>query len=194
VELVYIRPITCALSMDPDIRITRAQKLDGQALAEIHDQYYPEVYRYVRYRLDDEQLVEDITSEVFLRLLEVFSKKPGSIREIKPWLMGTASNLVFDHLRLKYRRGAEDLEDHEDLPDEHLTEDVVDQTLRDGVLREVFKELTEDQQHVLSLRFSQGLSVDETARTVHKSVNAVKVLQFRAMATLRRLLERRRDL
>jgi len=49
--------------------------------------------------------------------------------------------------------------------------------------------LTIDQQHVLALRFSQDLSLEETATIVGKSINAVKVLQFRALAAMRRLLD-----
>jgi len=50
------------------------------------------------------------------------------------------------------------------------------------------RRLTADQQHVLALRFTQELSLEETARMMKKSLNAVKVIQFRALAALRRLL------
>jgi RNA polymerase sigma-70 factor (ECF subfamily) len=45
--------------------------------------------------------------------------------------------------------------------------------------------LTPEQQHVLALRFSQELSLEETAAVMGKNVNAVKVLQFRAVQALR---------
>jgi RNA polymerase sigma-70 factor (ECF subfamily) len=48
--------------------------------------------------------------------------------------------------------------------------------------------LTREQQHVLALRFSQGFSVEETAKLMNKTIGAVKVLQFRALATMRTLL------
>src|SRR5512138_2369722 len=102
--------------MEADRLLQHARDLDAQALAQIHDRFYPAVYRYVRYRLDDEQVVEDISSEVFLRLLNHFHKQKGEIHDLRAWLMGTASNLVNDHLRQKYRRPTEDLEDHEGIP------------------------------------------------------------------------------
>jgi RNA polymerase sigma-70 factor (ECF subfamily) len=102
--------------------------------------------------------------------------------------------LIYDHLRRKYRHPTEELEQHEDLPDDLHPEAIVERDMSNQVIRGYIKELTEDQQKVLSLRFSQGMSVGETARIVHKSVNAVKVLQYRALSTLRRLLEGRRDL
>ena len=180
--------------MDPDNLLDRAQQLDEDALAELHELFYPVVYRFVRFQLEDEQLVEDITSEVFLRLLNALRQERKSVRDVRGWLLGTASNLVYDHLRRKYRHPMEELEQHEDLPDEVHPESIVESDMSNQVIRECVRELTEDQQKVLSLRFSQGMSVDETARIVHKSVNAVKVLQYRALSTLRRMLESKKDL
>ncbi len=173
---------------------TRVRRLEPQALAELHDQLYPVVYRYICFRLEDRQVVEDIAADVFLRLLDALHERPDSIREPKAWLMGTASNLVYEHLRQRYRHPTENLDSHLDLPAEHNTEAMVEKNHTDRLVQEALHELTDDQQQVLALRFSQGMSISETARLVKKSVNAVKVLQYRAMSSLRRILEKRRDL
>ena len=157
--------------------LERARRLDQQALGEIHDRYYSEVYRYVRYRLAHKQLCEDITSEVFLRFLDALNRQRGPTTNLHGWLIGTASHLVNDHLRGKYRRTLENIDETA----EHL--------LIDQQVRQAFDQLTTDQQHVLALRFGQELSLDETARTVGKSITAVKALQFRALASLKRLIE-----
>jgi RNA polymerase sigma-70 factor, ECF subfamily len=182
------------LLMDPEILLARAHQLDEEALAELHETFYPVVYRYVRFRLEDEQLVEDITAEVFLRFLAALHQQRKTVRDVRGWLLGTASNMVYDHLRQKYRHPTEELDRHEDLPDDLHPEAIVERDMDNQLIHDYVKELTEDQQKVLSLRFSQGLSIGETARIVHKSINAVKVLQYRALSTLRKLLEGRRDL
>ena len=182
------------LRMEPEDLLARAHNLDEEALAELHEAFYPVVFRFVRFRLEDEQLVEDITSEVFLRLLDALHQKRSHVRDVRGWLLGTASNLVYDHLRRKYRHPVEELEQHADLPDGLHPEAIVESDMSNQVVRQCVKELTEDQQKVLSLRFAQGMSVGETARIVQKSVNAVKVLQFRALSTLRRMLESKKDL
>ncbi len=169
-----------------------AQNLDTQALALIHDRYYPAVYRYVRYRLNNEQIVEDISSEVFLRLLDHFHKQKDEIRDLRGWLLGTASNLVNDHLRQKYRRpteNLEDLDDHEGLISGDNPHQAVEQNDNQRAVRQAIQRLTREQQHVLALRFSQGLSLEETARLMDKTIGAIKVLQFRALAAIRKLLE-----
>jgi RNA polymerase sigma-70 factor (ECF subfamily) len=172
--------------------LTRAQRLDSKALAEIHDLYYPQVYRYVRYRLNDDQISEDITSEVFLRLLDALNKKSGPSQNLRGWLFGTASNLINDHLRSRYAHAIEpvDSEDY-DLPGkQHPEESFEDEWVQQQVV-DALQELTPEQQHVLALRFSDERSIDETANIMGKSATAVKALQFRAITSLRRLIEAR---
>lgn len=167
---------------------TPAQINDPTVLAALHDELYPVVYRYVRYRLDDPHIVEDISSEVFLRLLDALRKNPGGINNLRAWLLGTASHLVSDHLRRQYSRREEDLEARE-RPDGFSTEDVVDESWRKQQVRRAMRQLTSEQQHVLALRFAEDRSIEETAALMGKSVGAVKTLQFRAVAALKSLLE-----
>src|SRR5512146_2921928 len=102
---------------------------DPETLGTLHDQLYPAVFRYVSYRLQDQQLCEDITSEVFVRLLIACHRRENKIKDLRAWVFGTASNLINDHFRQKYRRKFEDLEDHQDLPADHSTEGSVDKAL-----------------------------------------------------------------
>jgi RNA polymerase sigma-70 factor (ECF subfamily) len=175
--------------MDPESILAHARELDEKALAAIHDEFYPTVYRYVRYRLEDEQLVEDIAAEVFLRFLDALKRKGGEIRDVRAWLIGTATNLINDHLRRKYRRPTENLEDFEflaglDAPEHEAESSDVRRQVSDAM-----RKLTTEQQQVISMRFVLEYSVEETARMMRKTAGAVKVLQFRALASLRRLLE-----
>jgi len=186
------RPVRREAPMPTVELLTRAQRLDSKALAEIHDLYYPQVYRYVRYRLNDDQISEDITSEVFLRLLDALNKKSGPSQNLRGWLYGTASNLINDHLRSRYAHAIEpvDSEDY-DLPGkQHPEESFEDEWVQQQVV-DALQELTPEQQHVLALRFSDERSIDETANIMGKSATAVKALQFRAITSLRRLIEAR---
>lgn len=175
--------------MEPDSLLARAHELDEQALAVLHDQHYPSVYRYVRYRLEDDLIVEDISAEVFLRFLNTLHRKNGEIRDVRAWLLGTAANLINDHLRRKYRRPEENLENLEFLASIDSPEHAAESNDRNRQVRSALGQLTPDQQQVLSLRFALECSVEETARIMRKTSGAVKVLQFRALASLRRMLE-----
>lgn len=160
--------------------------LDSRSITAIYDRYFPEIFRYVCYRINDDETAEDISSEVFVRLLEAVRKKKGPQTNLKGWLIVTASNIVNDHLRVKYRRPTASLP--MSLPDDVNVRAEAD--LRDDirVFRKAYAQLTSEQQHVLALRFGQGYSLKETASFMKKKVNAVKALQFRALASLQRLI------
>ena len=159
--------------------------LNSQTIAAVYDRFYPEVYRYVRYRLNDEAAAEDIASEVFVRLLEASQRGRGPQTSLKAWLFSTASHIVTDHLRRHYRRPTESLT--EQIPDgQALPVEQVDHRERDHAVRRALTRLTAEQQDVLALRFAEGYSLEEAAALMKKNVNAVKALQFRALASLQR--------
>ncbi len=168
------------------------QNLDSQAVAAIYDRYFTEVYRYVRYRIEDDDAAEDIASDVFMRLLEAAQKRQGPQSSLRGWLLATASNAINDHLRRRYRRPADPLSDL--LPDPaSIVHDEVIQREQYRAVRSAYAQLTDEQQHVLALRFGQGYSLEETAQVMKKKVNAVKALQFRALSALQRLIGEAKD-
>jgi len=160
-------------------------QLDPQTIGAVFDQYFPEVYRYVRYRLNDDAVAEDIASEVFVRLLEASKKGRGPQTSLKGWLVATASNAVNDHLRRQYRRPTEKLS--EAMPDQTPSVTAqVDEREQVHTVQLAYAQLTPEQQHVLALRFGLGYSIEETAGHLKKNINAIKALQFRALASLQR--------
>jgi RNA polymerase sigma-70 factor (ECF subfamily) len=177
--------------MQAEDALIRARRLDPAALEQIHDQFYPQVYRYVRYRLEDERVCEDIASEVFLRFLDALHRKRGPELNLRGWLFGTASNLVNDHLRTRYTRKTESLEEYQGIYDGQHLEHIVEDAWQEEQIRQAMRELTPEQQHVLALRFAEELSIEETAGIMGKTITAIKALQFRAVASLRRVLEQR---
>jgi RNA polymerase sigma-70 factor, ECF subfamily len=175
--------------MNAEDTLTRVRRMDIAALAQIHDRYYAAIYRYVRYRLDDEAVSEDIASEVFVRLLDALRKQGGPTKDLRSWLIGTASNLVNDHLRRRYSRKTQPLDQEDPLIAPDNPEASMDEHFQHEQLRRAIGKLTAEQQHVLALRFTEEFSLEETAFQMRKSVNAIKALQFRAIETLKRLMD-----
>lgn len=176
---------------DEERLLAGARQLDPTALAQIHDCFYKLIYRYARYRTGDAQAAEDAASEVFLRLLDALQGSKAPRQSLRGWLFGTASNVVNDHFRRHYRVKDEDLEAHVALPAsaESDPEHQFQRNLTHQRLRAALASLTPEQQHVVSLRFGQGLSNREVAQIMGKSEGAIKLLQFRALRALRGLLE-----
>jgi RNA polymerase sigma-70 factor (ECF subfamily) len=152
----------------------------------VYDRYFPDVYRFVYYKVNDEQVAEDISSDVFVRLLEAVKKQRGPKDNLKGWLLSTASNAVADHFRQVYRKPTEELSER--MPDEEAPtlREAIDHREQVDTVHDAYAELTPDQQNVLALRFGDGYSLQETADLMQKKVNAVKALQFRALAALQR--------
>jgi RNA polymerase sigma-70 factor (ECF subfamily) len=170
---------------DEQSALNGLRRSESHAVGAIYDQYFSEVYRYVRYRVGDDTTAEDIASDVFMRLLEAAQKGQGPQTSLKGWLIATASNAVNDHMRRHYRRPTELLS--EAMPDTGMgVHTEVDQREQNRMVQSAYAGLTAEQQHVLALRFGQGYSLEETAAHMKKNVNAIKALQFRALAALQR--------
>jgi RNA polymerase sigma-70 factor (ECF subfamily) len=168
-------------------------RLDPQAIASVYDRFYPDVYRYIRYRIGDETLAEDFASEVFVRLMESLWARRGPDTNLRGWLIGTANHIVSDHFRLLYHSPVdelpEEMEGDETLLPAEAEMDVeqeVEQQEKKQDFRRAFAHLTTEQQHVLALRFGLGHSLEDTAELMNKNANAIKALQFRALAALER--------
>ncbi len=85
--------------------------LDPQAITAVYNRYFAEIFRYVRFRLGDETLAEDISSEVFLRLLKAVKAGCGPRTNLRGWLFGITRHMVIDHIRQKYRHPVEAIEE-----------------------------------------------------------------------------------
>ena len=173
--------------MDRELQSLLAENPDPYTLAKVHDSLYPVVYRYVHFRLADEEVCEDICSEVFLRLMSTLKDHHRPINNLKGWLLGTASHLINDHLRMSYSRPVEALQEYHPVADPS-PEEAAENAWQQSRVRAALMKLTSDQQHVIALRFSEEYSLEETARLMDRTVGAVKTLQYRALAALRQIL------
>jgi RNA polymerase sigma-70 factor (ECF subfamily) len=168
--------------------LERARAYDAGALGELYDQYAPLIYAYLYRRVHDAQLAEDLTSEVFVRVLQAIQSEQFWHTSFRGWLYRIAHNLVVDHYRKQPPAPMLALDERlvavQGDPDSALAEKLS----RQGLLAAI-SQLTPDQQQVLVLRFGEQLAAREVAEVMDKSVGAVEALQHRALAALRRILK-----
>lgn len=169
---------------EESVLLARARKLDSSALEQIHDRYYPEIYRYALYRTGDRTVAEDVAAEVFLRLLDALHSERRPQTTLRGWLFGVASHLVADHFR---RTPVLPLSGSL-VAASTSPSDEAERHIRQSDVRNALGQLTAEQHEVIALRFGNGFSVEQTADALGKSITAVKALQFRALAALRRAL------
>jgi RNA polymerase sigma-70 factor, ECF subfamily len=167
--------------------LARAQELDKEAIGQIHDAYHRALYRYISFRVDDLQTVEDLTSEVFVRFVQALRRRRGPKANIGGWLYGVAANVVKEHYRAQRQQPLALLD--ESLPSRgpDPERDVGDRLAAEQ-LRRAMADLSAEQQEVLALRFGYGLQHKEVAKNLGKSEGAVRMLQVRAIAALTELL------
>lgn len=170
---------------DATTLLTRIQQHDQQALVEVYDHYFDQIYRYLNYRLNESEVAADLTAEVFLALVNALKRDRPPKTSLSGWLYTVARNLAADYIKEKMRTVAlvDDL-----VSDEPSLTDQAHLAHLAPVLREAILQLTEEQQHVIALRFGQELSLAETAEIMEKTTGAVKALQHRALASLARFM------
>jgi len=179
-----------AIVQDEFALLARARRLDPDALAEVHDTYYAPIFRYVAFRVGDRDTAEDLTSEVFTRLLGALRGRHAPQTTLRGWLYGVAARVVSDHHRKNYRAPQVELDETLVSKDADPSE-TVDAMLTREDLRRAMADLTEEQQDVIALRFGQEMPIREIAQALGKSEGAVKQLQARAIAALARKMSPR---
>ena len=167
----------------------RARAYDEDALGELYDEYAPLIYAYLYRRVQDAQLAEDLTGEVFVRMLRAIQARRFWHTSFRGWLYRIAHNLVVDHYRKQPPMPAIEL-DEQLVADQDDPESAAADWLSRRRLRSAISQLTPDQQQVLALRFGEQLTAREAGEAMDKSVSAIEALQHRGLAALRRILEK----
>ncbi len=169
--------------------VDRARQGDSEALAALYDAYLPKVYRYILARVGTAHEAEDLTEEVFLKMLGAIGEFRWKSVPFSAWLFRIAHNHVVSHFRRSALRKGGALS--ESIVDEGMDlSKMVEERLALADVRRATAQLPEAQREVITLRFVAGLSIQETARVLGKRENNVKALQHKAVARLQRMLVR----
>jgi RNA polymerase sigma-70 factor (ECF subfamily) len=165
-----------------------AQQGDKKAIAALYNLHYQAVYNYIYYRVSSQQNAEDLSAEVFIRMIK---KLPGYVDRGRPllaWLYTIARNLVIDHHRISDKK--DDIVLKEEIPEKRVPEP--DQIMQEKQLSDCFRkalrQIPETQRQLLIYRFINGFSTPKIIHLLNKSDRAVRSLQHRALRSLERVL------
>jgi RNA polymerase sigma-70 factor (ECF subfamily) len=172
---------------DSDL-VVAARSGQAWALTEIWQRHAPAVSGYLRVR--GAQDPDDLTSEVFLAVFERLPSFHGDDADLRAFVFTVAHHRLVDDLRRRSRRGESlPYDAAEDPRVSASAEAIALDALGEQRVHELLGALSPDQREVILLRVLGDLSLEQTAHVVGKRVGAVKALQHRALASLRRLLE-----
>lgn len=168
--------------------IASAKQGNREAVSVLYEHYAQAIYRYVHYRVESQHIAEDITAEVFLRMVRELPSFEDRGLPFGAWLYKIASNLLNDYYRQRKAKPMVEL-------DEEMRNDDTDPFLQIENMQErqrlmdALQTLPTDYQDVLILRFMRGLSHAEVAHILNKSENALRTIQHRALKALGKKLD-----
>jgi len=167
--------------------IESAKNGDADSFGLIYELYADLVFRFIYSQLSHYQDAEDLTEEVFLRIWRSLDSYEHKGIPFIAYVFRIARNAVIDHYRQASRN--QNQIPFEDQLIGHTKYEPEQQAALNSVQKEIrarLKDLREDYRNVLVLRFFSGLTTEETAQALGKSSGAVRVLQHRALAALRK--------
>jgi RNA polymerase sigma-70 factor (ECF subfamily) len=166
-----------------------ARTMDKEALVKIFDLYSPALYKYAMRLCSDAVLADHVVGDVFAKLLEQLAAGNGPRDNLRSYLYETTYHRIVDEARSSRRKVPLDAADW--LPQEanSVFAGCENQILFKQILCTIQNELTDDQRHVIILRFLEEFSIRETAAILGKKEDHVRVIQSRALAALRTFFE-----
>jgi RNA polymerase sigma-70 factor, ECF subfamily len=181
------RPVSTVMYAEDLVRRVRAN--EPLAFDELYSRYSPRVFGYLLQRLNgNAEEAEDLTADVFARVYEKIDGFQPQGAPLSAWVFRIAHNRLIDAIRRRPRQTQVALEDAPEISSGPvfggLDQQVALEQIKGGLAR-----LTPEQRQVIELRFLEGKSLAETAAIVNRNEDAVKKLQARGLASLRRGIE-----
>ena len=171
---------------DEENLVRRAKERDREAFAQLYEEYFDKIFRYVALKIGDRMEAEDITQQVFLNAIRAISSFKLKGIPFSAWLFRIAHNQVVDYLRKKTRRPVSSIDKVSLSADDDPTQ-TLERKLDVERLNSATRKLTPAQQEVISLRFAGEMSIAEVAKVMGKSEGAIKALQHSAIVALRKV-------
>ena len=167
--------------------VRRAQQRDQEAFAQLYEENFDKIYRYIVLKIGNKTEAEDMTQQVFLNALKSISSFKWKGIPFSAWLFRIARNQVVDYLRKKTRQATAPLD--ESLASSDSTPELIaEQKIDTEQLLAATTRLTSAQREVISLRFTSELPIAQVAKIMGKNEGAVKALQHSAIVALRKAL------
>jgi RNA polymerase sigma-70 factor (ECF subfamily) len=173
-----------------DALLVEWAKDDSTAFGVLYERYVQKIYNYVYYRTGNHHDAEDLTSRVFYRALAHITQYTDRGVPFSAWLYRIAHNLVANWHRDRGRQKVVPLDEYmassfrSDAP-EAMTESLEEEE----ILLQSIRELPEERQQLLVLKFVEHLSNAEIGEIMNRTEGAIKSLYHRTLLSLRGDLE-----
>src|SRR6266508_1217668 len=166
--------------------VERGQQGNKEALEELYLLHFDRIYSYLHMNVGNRHDAEDLTTQVFVKMLESIGKFRWRSAPFSAWLFRIAHNLAMDHFRANKRWQPEEEVPEPDPGEGSAAEQEALESIGRQSMLELIQKLSHEQQQVLTLKFVFNFSNAEAATILDKTEGAIKSLQHRALASLQR--------
>ncbi len=165
---------------------------DKEAFVKLYNIFFDAVYNFVFYRLRDVDSVDDVVSEIFLKVYSHLNDFDRSKSSFKTWLFTITNNAIIDHVRRYYRNRTVSWSnyfdtlslDEENKPEINL---IIDEEKKQ--LLAAIDELNETEQQVIQLKYWFEFSYMEIAEILNLTYANIRIIHFRAINKLKKYFE-----
>ncbi len=154
--------------------------------ARLYDEHMLKVYRYIYYKVNNQQLAEDLTSNVFEKALINFAKYSSNKASFSTWIFAIARNTVADHYRAQPKVNMTSIDEAVDTPSRDPgPEEVTEDNEEKQFLRTCIARLPQDEQEIVRLKFAMETTNRDIARAIGLTESNVGVKLYRIVRKLR---------
>ena len=171
--------------------LERAQRGDTDAFEQVYDFYVSRIFRFIFLKIGNKENAEDLTSETFIRFWTYIRKEKITSESAEPILYKIARNLIIDF----YRKKEIITQEIDELIANRITDgqnDFINRMINREEIKEmmeVLKEIRDEYQEIIILRFVEELEIEEIAVITGKTKGSVRVLSHRALKSLEKVMK-----
>ena len=176
---------------DERLWVERARTGEPEAIGWLYERYFDRIYRYIYLKVGDPSDAEDITEQVFLKMIEAIHNFQWQGSSFASWLYRIAHNQVVDTIRQHARRPQVPLEPVADILPSSDGDDPYRHAERSDFrdhLEDAMSDLTQLQAQVIMLKFGSDMSNAQVAEVMERTEGAIKALQYSALQNLNKLM------
>jgi len=173
--------------MKEEETIKKAKNRDPEAFGSLYDQHLPAIYRFILLKIGDKSTSEDIAHQVFLNAWQNIENYQSQGFPFSSWLYRIAHNAIIDYYRTDKKHA--DLESAEELATNDNLEEKIDQGLELNIVKAALKELPDEQQNIIIMKFVEELSNKEIAAALGKNEGAIKTAQHRSLKNIKKIID-----
>ncbi|BCX15819.1 MAG: ECF subfamily RNA polymerase sigma factor [Candidatus Parcubacteria bacterium] len=178
------------LDQDEEVLVKQAIEGDAKAFGLIYDKYQPSIFRFIYLKVGHREEAEDLTHQTFLSAWQSIGEFQQRNLPISSWLYRIARNKVIDYYRT--RKMTLELEKNDQESEENLATnpfESLSQKMSLEIVEKALRLLPPHYQDVLIMRFVEEMSYKEISQVIGKSQGLIRVIQFRALKKIKKIIE-----